>query len=220
MQCFSFFEFRMHFILLSWAWNHACNFSNLDSCGFLCTELFYLRFYWIFFCERCPIMNIWENVSLLLYNHIPASCKPTSWLFRAGPKFRKLGGMTPASMPFQCLFTYKCPVWWFRPKCRILKGACLIQFFYLKMPILNIFGPDVSWTPKRWNFEGNIFDSILLLENAHFEHFGPRCELDTKRRNFEGNIFDSILLLENAHFEHFGPRCELDTKRRNFEGNI
>ena len=35
------------------------------------------------------------------------------------------------------------------------------------MPILNIFGPDVSWTPKRWNFEGNIFDSILPLENAH-----------------------------------------------------
>ena len=197
MQCFSFFEFRMHFILLSWAWNHACNFSNLDSCGFLCTELFYLRFYWIFFCERCPIMNIWENVSLLLYNHIPASCKPTSWLFRAGPKFRKLGGMTPASIAISMSLhiqmsslmvsakmpefwrehvwfnssTWKCPFWtflaqmWAGPqKDGILKGTFLIHFFYLKMLILNILGPDVSWTPKEGILKGTFnFDFIFPL---------------------------------------------------------
>ena len=36
----------------------------------------------------------------------------------------------------------------------ILKEAFVIQFFFLKMLILTILGPDVSWTPKGGSLKG------------------------------------------------------------------
>ena len=46
-----------------------------------------------------------------------------------------------------------------------------------------------------------LFNSILLLENAHFDNFGTRCGLDPQIPNFEKNMFSPIPPFNDLHVD-------------------
>ena len=74
----------------------------------------------------------------------------------------------------------------------ILEGAFLVQFLYCIHVHFEDVGPTCEPDPRKRNFEGSIFDSILLLENANLDNFGPRCEPEPKIPNFEENMLSPI----------------------------